>query len=122
MRKEMFKCIAASLALMLGVSSAAAQGIFRSDCTGTVVEENTVLRLEPEACKQYHLVLKRRLVGCKQAVWCFATLGWDGTSIRERVKAACNVGDRCRVKGLVQGRGAFEWTEITSVKKLSNKR
>jgi hypothetical protein len=124
---SMFKSIVVALALLLSISCAAAQGVFRSDCTGTLVEKDEGLQLQPEVCEQYHLVLRRRLVGCKAAAWCDASFEIDKrgkweTPILERVKAACNVGDRCRVRGLVQGRGVFYWTEIASVKKLSDKR
>jgi hypothetical protein len=119
--KMLPKYIVVGVLLVLSASCAAAQGVFRSDCTGILVEEDGDLQLKPEYCEQYHLVLKRRLVGCNTAVWCDASLEAE-PSISKRVRAVCSVGDRCRIKGEVRGRGAFMWTEITLVRKLSGKK
>jgi hypothetical protein len=51
--------------------------------------------------------------------WCDAEItGKD----KGRVLDACTVGDRCEIKGVIRGHGAFGWVKITSVRSLKQKK
>jgi hypothetical protein len=57
------------------------------------------------------------------SLWCDALFtgkeyGVTKLDAEKRVRATCVEGDRCQVKGTVEGHGVFYWTKITSVKKL----
>jgi hypothetical protein len=77
-------------------------------CTGVLAVTDNELQLNPEP-------------GSK--VWCSASFdgqqcGVTKTDIAKQVKATCAEGDRCQVKGTVEGHGVFYWTKLTLVKKL----
>jgi hypothetical protein len=57
------------------------------------------------------------------SLWCDALFtgkeyGVTKLDAEKRVRATCAEGDRCQVKGTVEGHGVFYWTKITSVKKF----
>src|SRR5262245_45170226 len=78
-------------------------------CTGVLTAKEGELRLDPDK---------------GMLAWCWALFdGPEGYGVTKfdaakRVKATCSVGDRCQVKGTIQGHGEFFWTKIISVKKL----
>ena len=67
-------------------------------CSGVLTVIDGELQLKPDS-------------GAK--VWCDAT--FEGEQAK-RVRATCAEGERCQVKGIIMGHGAFYWVKITSVK------
>jgi hypothetical protein len=53
-------------------------------------------------------------------------LTWCDADIDEkdkgRVLDTCTVGDRCEIKGVIRGHGAFAWFKVTSVRSLEQKK
>jgi hypothetical protein len=53
-------------------------------------------------------------------------LTWCDAEIANRDKGqvleACTVGDRCEIKGIIMGHGAFGWVKITSVRSLTQEK
>jgi hypothetical protein len=53
-------------------------------------------------------------------------LTWCDADIDEkdkgRVLDTCTVGDRCEIKGVIRGHGAFAWVKITSVRSLAQEK
>jgi hypothetical protein len=72
-------------------------------CTGVLVKDEYSYRLRPD---------KGMLPWC----WCDADL-WEGKEIQ--VLKTCSLDDRCEIKGVIKGHGAFVWTKIDSVRKVA---
>jgi hypothetical protein len=107
-------------AVVFAVSSSAAQAEDRTltwpknsqfTCSGVLTVQDGELQLNPDP-------------GSK--TWCDASFNGEQyqvakSDIAKRVKAVCAEGDRCQVKGTIEGHGVFYWTKITSVKKLEGR-
>lgn len=117
---EDFLVGAAVGAVVFAVSSIAAQAEDRTltwpknsqfTCSGVLTVQDGELQLNPDP-------------GSK--TWCDASFNGEQyqvakSDIAKRVKAVCAEGDRCQVKGTIEGHGVFYWTKITSVKKLEGR-
>jgi hypothetical protein len=69
-------------------------------CRGVLVQDGDTYRLKADA---------------NMLAWCDADIADNNEG---RVLAVCKLGDRCEIKGVIMGHGAFGWVRITSVKKL----
>jgi Bacterial SH3 domain len=70
------------------------------NCSGILIQDEGTYQLKPDE---------------GMLAWCDAEItGKD----KGRVLDACTLGDRCEIKGVIRGHGAFGWVKITSVRSL----
>jgi hypothetical protein len=70
-------------------------------CTGVLVKDEHAYQLRPDE---------------GMLTWCDADL-WEGKELR--ALKTCSLGNRCEIKGVIQGHGAFAWTKINSVRRTA---
>jgi Bacterial SH3 domain len=101
---------------LVGYSTAAVVGATKTDsrfiwpknsqfnCSGILIQDEGTYQLKPDE----------------------GMLAWGDAEIegkdKGRVLDACTVGDRCEIKGVIRGHGAFGWVKITSVRSLKQKK
>jgi hypothetical protein len=74
------------------------------NCSGILIQDEGTYQLKPDE---------------GMLAWCDAEI--EGKD-KGRVLDACTVGDRCEIKGVIRGHGAFGWVKITSVRSLKQKK
>jgi hypothetical protein len=73
------------------------------NCSGILIQGEGTYQLKPDE---------------GMLVWCDAEI--EGKD-KGRILDACTVGNRCEIKGVIRGHGAFLWVKITSVRPLSRR-
>jgi hypothetical protein len=71
-------------------------------CRGVLAHEQGTYRLTPDQ---------------GMLAWCDADID---DKDKDRVLDTCKLGDRCEMKGIIRGHGAFGWVEVTSIMAITH--